>query len=237
MKRVDKGSILIVEDEPRIAHWVQSFFTRAGYRASTETDGLRGLERILEEQPDLVILDRMLPSLDGLEVLRRVRRKSEVPVLLLTALDAEEARIEGLREGADDYCCKPFNPEELVSRAEAVLRRVQGTCREVLESGSVVLDLERRSCSVRDQEVALTRLQFDLLAALMKRPERVFTRADLLDAAFDPDFEGYDRAVDVQIRRLRERIEANPSHPLLVQTVHGVGYRFHDPEETNGNPQ
>ena len=124
-----------------------------------------------------------------------------------------------------------------MARAEAVLRRVQGTCREVLESGSVVLDLERRSCSVRDQEVALTRLQFDLLAALMKRPERVFTRADLLDAAFDPDFEGYDRAVDVQIRRLRERIEANPSHPLLVQTVHGVGYRFHDPEETNGNPQ
>lgn len=236
MKRVNKGSILIVEDEPRIAHWVQSFFTRAGYRADAVADGQTGLDRILRENPDLVILDRMLPSMDGLEVLRRVRKVSEVPVILLTALGAEEARIEGLRGGADDYCCKPFSPEELVARAEAVLRRVRGECREVLEQGDLSIDLERRSCEARGETVALTRLQFDILATLMKRPERVFSRADLLDAAFDPDFEGYDRAVDVQIRRLRERIEADPSHPTHVQTVHGVGYRFVAAESESDNP-
>lgn len=231
MKRVKKGSILIVEDEPRIAHWVQSFFTRAGYLAEAVGDGQTGLDRILRDEPDLVILDRMLPSMDGLEVLRQVRKVSEVPVILLTALGAEEARIEGLREGADDYCCKPFSPEELVARAEAVLRRVRGECREILEYGGLSIDLERRSCMVRGEETSLTRLQFDVLATLMKRPERVFSRADLLDAAFDPDFEGYDRAVDVQIRRLRERIERDPSQPQYVQTVHGVGYRFVVPEQ------
>jgi len=226
MTRVKKIRILVVEDEPRIAHWVTSFFTRAGYEADSVQDGILGLERILSEKLDLVILDRMLPGMDGLEVLRRVRKVSAVPIILLTALGEHHQRIEGLREGADDYQCKPFHPEELIARAEAILRRVRDETCEQLISESVVLNLQARSCWVRKLEVELTRLQFDILATLMKRPGQVFPRSDLVRAAFQRDFQGSDRAVDVQIRRLRERVEADPSHPCLIATVRGIGYRF-----------
>ncbi|MFK5955476.1 MAG: response regulator transcription factor [Planctomycetota bacterium] len=223
-----KNRILVVEDEPRIAHWVTSFFTRAGFEADSVHNGALGLERILHEAPDLVILDRMLPDIDGLEVLRRVRMVSAVPIILLTALGDDHQRIEGLRHGADDYQCKPFHPEELVARAEAILRRVRDESCEQLISENVVLNLDARSCCVRNTSVELTRLQFDILATLMKRPGQVFPRRDLVQAAFDRDFQGSDRAVDVQIRRLRERVESNSSQPQLIETVHGVGYRFSD---------
>lgn len=228
MVRVKKDRILVVEDEPRIAHWVTSFFIRAGYEADSVQDGAIGLERILTESPDLVILDRMLPGMDGLEVLQRVREVSSVPVILLTALGQEDERIEGLRDGADDYQCKPFNPEELIARAEAVLRRVRReSCKQLSRSG-LSLNFAERTCHARGEEVDLTRVQFDILATLMKRPGQVFSRRDLVDATFDRDFQGYDRAVDVQIRRLRTRIEIDSSKPKLIETVHGVGYRFCD---------
>lgn len=228
MVRVKKDRILVVEDEPRIAHWVTSFFIRAGYEADSVQDGAIGLERILNESPDLVILDRMLPGMDGLEVLQRVREVSSVPVILLTALGQEDERIEGLRDGADDYQCKPFNPEELIARAEAVLRRVRReSCKQLSRSG-LSLNFAERTCQARGEEVDLTRVQFDILATLMKRPGQVFSRRDLVDATFDRDFQGYDRAVDVQIRRLRTRIEIDSSKPKLIETVHGVGYRFCD---------
>ncbi|PCJ52766.1 MAG: DNA-binding response regulator [Planctomycetota bacterium] len=231
MARVKKDRILVVEDEPRIAHWVTSFFTRAGYEAESVHDGALGLERILNESPDLVILDRMLPGMDGLEVLIRVRKVSSVPVILLTALGKDEERIEGLRHGADDYQCKPFNPEELVARAEAILRRVRDENCATLEASGITLNFSNRTCLARGMEVELTRVQFDILALLMKRPGQVFSRRDLVDAAFDRDFQGYDRAVDVQIRRLRTRVEIDSSHPQLIHTVHGVGYRFNEHRE------
>lgn len=226
MGRVKKDRILVIEDEPRIAHWVTSFFIRAGYEADSVHDGAIGLERILTETPDLVILDRMLPGMDGLEVLRRVREVSSVPVILLTAMDKNEERIEGLRHGADDYQCKPFDPEELIARVEAVLRRVRHENCERLSHAGLSLNFASRTCHARGEEVELTRVQFDILATLMKRPGQVFSRRDLVDSTFDRDFQGYDRAVDVQIRRLRSRVEMDPAKPQLIETVHGVGYRF-----------
>lgn len=218
----------MVEDEPRIAHWVTSFFTRAGYEADSAQDGAAGLKRILSEKPDLVILDRMLPGMNGLEVLKQLRKVSSVPVILLTALDAGEQRIEGLRHGADDYQCKPFNPEELVARAEAILRRVREERCEELKVGDLSINFATRTCTAHGQDADLSRVQFDILATLMKRPGQVFSRSDLVDAAFHRDFQGYDRAVDVQIRRIRARIEIDSSNPQLIHTVHGVGYRFAD---------
>lgn len=223
-----KDRILVVEDEPRIAHWVTSFFTRAGYEADSAQDGAVGLKRILSEKPDLVILDRMLPGMNGLEVLKQLRKVSSVPVILLTALDAGEQRIEGLRHGADDYQCKPFNPEELVARAEAILRRVREERCEELKVGDLSINFATRTCTAHGQDADLSRVQFDILATLMKRPGQVFSRSDLVDAAFHRDFQGYDRAVDVQIRRIRARIEIDSSNPQLIHTVHGVGYRFAD---------
>ena len=221
-----KRRILIIEDEERIAFWVRSFFNKAGYDATTIADGQGGLDSILDSPPNLVILDRMLPSLDGISVLQKLRQVSAVPVILLTALGAEEQRIEGLRAGADDYLVKPFSPDELLARAEAVLRRVHDGGHLELQVGEVHLNLETRKCTVRNEDVDLSRTQFDLLATMMQQPAKVFRRGELLDAAFDRDFDGYDRAVDVQMRRLRERLEVDPAHPQIIMTVHGVGYRF-----------
>ncbi len=229
MKTMKKGRILVVEDEPRIAHWVVSFFQRAGYQAESVQDGRQGLQKILANPPDLVVLDRMLPGMDGLEVLRQMRKVCATPVILLTALDAKQQRIEGLRQGADDYLCKPFAPEELVARAEAVLRRVNNNTQTLLEVGTLRLDLSARRCWNEEKDVPLTRIQFDLLATMMKHPGQVFRRADLVDAALGREFDGYDRAIDVHIRRLRERIEKDPSHPQILITVHGVGYRLQTP--------
>ncbi|MCP4094151.1 MAG: response regulator transcription factor [Planctomycetes bacterium] len=221
-----KRRILIIEDEERIAFWVRSFFVKAGYEAEAIGDGQAGLNAIMDSPPDLVILDRMLPGLDGIAVLQKLRKFSTVPVILLTALGAEEQRVEGLRAGADDYLVKPFSPEELLARSEAVLRRVYDGGHKEITIGAIHLNLETRSCAVRKQPVELSRTQFDLLATMMQQPDRVFRRNELLEAAFDRDFDGYDRAVDVQMRRLRERLEVNPADPLLIVTVHGVGYRF-----------
>jgi DNA-binding response OmpR family regulator len=229
---VKKRRILVIEDEERIAFWVRSFFVKSGYEAEVVGDGREGLERILADRPDLVVLDRMLPGLDGRQVLERLRKVSPVPVLLLTALGEEEQRIEGLRAGADDYIVKPFSPQELVARAEAVLRRVVDGGNLSLRTGGVELDLAARRCSAHGRDVELSRTQFDLLATMMQRPGRAFRREELLLAAFDRDFDGYDRAVDVQMRRLRERIEKDPADPQLIQTVFGVGYRFHAEEDT-----
>ena len=232
MREMKKGRILIIEDEPRIAHWVVSFFQRAGYQAESIDHGRVGLEAILANPPDLVVLDRMLPGLDGLEVLRQMRAVCNTPVILLTALDAKDQRIKGLREGADDYLCKPFAPEELVARAEAILRRVKGNTQNSLEVGPLRLDLASRLCWKKNKEISLTRIQFDLLATMMQHPGKVFRRRELLDAALSQEFDGYDRAIDVHIRRLRERIETDPSHPQLLTTVHGVGYRFQTQDDS-----
>ena len=224
-------TVLIVEDETRIAHWVQSYFEQAGFQTLVTADGYEGLEFALTKQPDIVILDWMLPGMDGLEVCKGIRRESNVPIIMLTAKGKEIDRILGLELGADDYVVKPFSPDELVARARAVLRRVAVSAaasdeKDVLRVGDVVLDTAAFLCTVNGEEVELSRIQFALLETLMRHNGRALTRQKLLDAAFAGDYEGFERTIDVHIRRLRRRIETDPGNPQYIVTVFGVGYKF-----------
>jgi DNA-binding response OmpR family regulator len=224
-------SVLIIEDEERISHWVRTYFQRAGYRVQSAADGGRGLEMALAQTPDLVILDLMLPGMDGLAVCRALRAQSEIPIIMLTARGSEHDRILGLELGADDYVVKPFSPGELLARAQAVLRRTRdrgASTSARLRSNGIELDEAAHTCRVDGREVSLSRIQFDLLATFMRNAGRVLTRQQLLEAAFEGDYTGFDRTIDVHIRRLRKQIEADPSHPQRIRTVYGVGYKFED---------
>jgi two-component system alkaline phosphatase synthesis response regulator PhoP len=220
--------ILIIEDEKRIAHWVREYFEQNGFQAMVASDGRTGLHLARNEHPELIILDLMLPEMDGKDVCKAIRRESDVPIIMLTARSSEIDRIMGLELGADDYVVKPFSPGELIARARAVLRRTQGALRstDTLQHGEIHLDLAAHTCAVRGQQVRLSRTQFDLLAALMQNKGRVLSRAQLLEAAFEGDYDGFDRTIDVHIRRLRKQIELDPSNPEHIVTVFGVGYKF-----------
>ena len=221
-------TVLIVEDEERIAHWVRSYFEQAGFQALVAADGKTGLRLARTERPDLIILDLMLPGMDGMDVCRALRRESDVPIIMLTARGKEIDRILGLELGADDYVVKPFSPGELVARARAVLRRAHGEIRqpEALRGGNVQLDLMAHVCTVDGQPVELSRAQFALLETLMRHAGQALNRQQLLDAMHDEDYAGFDRTVDVHIRRLRQRIEKDPAEPRHIVTVFGVGYKF-----------
>ena len=227
-------TILIVEDEQRIAHWVKSYFEKAGYNALAAEDGIKGLDLALGRQPDLVILDLMLPGMDGLDVCRGIRKYSNVPIIMLTAKGTELDRILGLELGADDYIVKPFSLDELVARAKAVLRRtateydVPAEDELVISVGEIKLNPDAYICTVRDEPVDLSRIQFALLEALMRNKGRVLSRQQLLDAAFSGDYDGFERTIDVHIRRLRRRIEKDPSNPDYITTAFGIGYKFSD---------
>jgi DNA-binding response OmpR family regulator len=221
-------TVLIVEDEKRIAHWVRTYLEKAGFNTLVAYDGPAGLHMARRERPDLIVLDLMLPGMDGLDVCRALRRGSDVPIIMLTARGRESERIMGLDLGADDYVTKPFSPDELVARVQATLRRAMGKVRtpQVLRTGDICLDVEAHRCTVRGQEVHLSPTQFALLEALMTNAGRPLTREQLVDLAMGEMFGGYDRAIDVQIRRLRQRIERAPSDPKRIVTVYGVGYKF-----------
>jgi DNA-binding response OmpR family regulator len=221
-------SVLIIEDEERIAYWVRSYFQRAGFRTLVAAEGQTGLSLALSERPDLVILDLMLPGIDGMEICRSVRREADIPIIMLTAKGKEIDRIEGLEQGADDYVVKPFSPGELVARARAVLRRAQGKRErhEVLCKGDICLEPANHHCTVNGKPVELSRIQFVLLEALMRHAGRALSREQLLGAAFAGDYDGFDRGIDAHIRRLRQRIEPDPAEPRYVVTVFGVGYKF-----------
>jgi len=223
------ATVLIIEDEARIAHWVQTYFERAGFRTQVASDGQRGLEIARSMQPNLVILDLMLPGMDGLAVCRALRAESDVPIIILTARGSEQDRILGLELGADDYVVKPFSPGELVARAQAVLRRARGglhPSETVLQINDVELDTAAHTCKVEGREVTLSRIQFNLLETLMKNAGRVLTRQQLLKSAFEGEYAVFGRTIDVHIRRLRKQIEADPANPQRIVTVYGVGYKF-----------
>jgi two-component system alkaline phosphatase synthesis response regulator PhoP len=207
---------------------VQKYFEQAGFRALTAADGALGLQMARAERPDLIILDLMLPAMNGLDVCREIRRDSNVPIIMLTARGKEMDRIIGLELGADDYVVKPLSPGELVARARAVLRRAHGspTPAELLRGGEITLDLAAHTCTVENRPVELSRAQFSLLETLMRSPGRAFSRAQLLEAAFEGDYAGFERTIDVHIRRLRKKIERDPAHPRHILTVFGVGYKF-----------
>lgn len=223
-------TVLIVEDDVNTANLVALYLRREGFQALTANDGEQGLALATRYRPDLVILDLMLPKVDGWEVCRQLRQMSDVPVIMLTARDEEIDRVAGLTLGADDYVVKPFSPRELAARVIAVLRRARphrGSPGKVLHQGDILLDLEKRSLYVRDQAVDLTHHEYALLEALMRVPGKVFTRDELLDYIY-PQGEAIviDRVVDVHIGKLRKKIEPNPSDPNYILTVRGIGYRF-----------
>lgn len=233
MSRGTEKTVLVIEDDRNTVNLIALYLKREGFRPLTAGDGEAGLALAGKQHPDLVILDLMLPKLDGWEVCRRLRRTSEVPVIMLTARGEEVDRVAGLTLGADDYMVKPFSPRELVARVRAVLRRAPRPDPgrpSSLSHTDVVLDLDKRQLSVAGRPVPLTPHEYALLAALMSTPGRVFTREELL-ARIYPKGEAVviDRVVDVHIGKLRQKIEPDAAAPVHILTVRGVGYRFADP--------
>ena len=221
--------ILVVEDEMSIARTLRDYLEVAGYDVTVVGDGGAAIASARGERPDLVVLDLGLPSVDGLDVARELRKGSTVPIVMVTARGEETDRIVGLELGADDYLVKPFSPKELVARVRAVLRRTAGTgAVEVLRAAGVEVDLVRMRVRVGDAPVELTPTEFQLLATLVREPGRVFTRAQLQDAIHGGGADVVDRAIDAHVKNLRRKLEPEPGRPRYVLTVHGVGYRFTD---------
>lgn len=223
MKRV-----LLVDDELWVRKLVRGYLERAGFSVTTAATGLEALAEFEARPPDLVLLDLMLPGMDGLEVARRIREKSKVPIIMLTARSTEDDRVMGLELGADDYIVKPFSARELEARVRAVLRRAEGRPGEarVVQAAGIRMDLDRREAWVDGRPVELTALEFDLLAFLVQHPGRAFTRLELLEAVRSSAFSSFERAVDSHIKRLRRKVEPNPEAPSRILTVYGVGYKL-----------
>ncbi|HEY3523037.1 MAG TPA: response regulator transcription factor [Candidatus Limnocylindrales bacterium] len=221
-----EGRILLVEDDASIREVVELGLARAGFEVEAAADGVAGLDRFRARPPDLVLLDVMLPGLDGLEVAREIRRDSTVPIVMLTARGDTIDVVVGLETGADDYVRKPFEIPELIARVRAALRRQRAPeTTPVLRLGGLEIDLAGRTVRRDDRDVPLTRTEFDLLAELAARPGQVHTRDQLLDRVWGYDFLGDSRLVDVAIGRLRAKVEADPTRPAVVLTVRGVGYK------------
>ncbi len=235
--------VLVVDDELKMVKLVRTYLENSGFQVVAAYDGQEALIVFRHEQPDLVVLDLMLPKIDGLDVARSIRRSSDTPIIMLTARADETDRLIGLQLGADDYVVKPFSPRELVARVQAVLRRASrpqspeaGVDRpQVISIGELELDLGRREARLAHRPIELTTAQFDLLTVLAQRPGQVFTRPQLLDAVQGDAFEGYERTIDVHIKNLRRALGDDPRAPRYISTVRGVGYKFIEPETKDAN--
>jgi DNA-binding response OmpR family regulator len=215
--------ILLVDDEPEILDICRDYLKASAFEVVTAKDGVQGLSAARREKPDLIVLDLMMPEMDGLDMCRAVRRESNVPIIMLTARVEEVDKLIGLEIGADDYITKPFSPRELVARVKVVLRRVSGdSSAEVIRVGEVSLDRTHYEIQIGGRVVSLTPTEFEIMATLMSQPGRIFSRNQLLNAAHGVAFESYERAIDSHIRNLRRKLE--PAE--LIVTVHGVGYKF-----------
>jgi DNA-binding response OmpR family regulator len=226
---VGATSILVVDDEPMVREVLSRYLSKEGFDVWAAEDGEEALARYARAVPDLVLLDLMLPKIDGYEVFRRIREQgSRTPVIMLTAKGDETDRIVGLELGADDYVSKPFSPREVVARVRAVLRRTDGGTSDpvVMDFGRIAIDTGRREVRVEGRVVRLTRIEFDLLAYVASSPGTTFTRARLLEDVWDFAWDGDTATVTVHVRRIREKIESDPSEPKHLVTVWGVGYRF-----------
>lgn len=223
--------VLVVDDEPSIVELIRFNLVREGFKVTAAYSGGGLLDRIRAERPDLVILDIMLPGEDGLTICREIRKESNLPIIMLTAKDSETDKVLGLELGADDYITKPFSPRELIARVRAVLRRSSGeesaeTKKQVLKVRDLMLDGERHLVTLNGRELDLPPKEFELLRILMENPGRVLTREYLLETIWGYEYIGETRTVDVHIRRLRQKIEPDPSQPVYIETVHGFGYRI-----------
>ncbi len=225
----DPPRVLVIDDDPTLAEVVERYLEREGFTVEVRADGEQGLDRALSWLPDLVVLDLMLPGLDGLEVCRRLRDVAPIPVVMLTARASEDDRVAGLELGADDYLPKPFSPRELTARVKAVLRRANGSVAAatsaVLRAGDLELDPVAHEVRRDGEPLALTTKEFDLLAHFLRHPNRAFRREELLEAVWGWTY-GDTATVTVHVRRLREKVELDPSDPQHLRTVWGVGYRF-----------
>ncbi len=223
-------TILVVDDEPKIVRLAQDYLEHSGYRVVIAGDGQMALDTARQSRPDLVVLDLNLPGMDGLEVCRRLRSDSNVPIIMLTARVEETDRLIGLELGADDYITKPFSPRELVARTRAVLRRAGGETRQrdIIRVGDLEIDLGRHLVSRAGESVHLTPIEFNILTTLAQQPGQTFSRSQLLDRLHGVTYESYDRSVDSHVKNLRHKLEPDPSEPVYVLTVYGVGYRFND---------
>lgn len=221
-------TIMVVDDEPRLVSLVEAYLLQEGFDVVTAGDGQEALALTRKEEPALIILDVMMPDMDGYEFMRHHRRDQETPIILLTAKVEDDDKIIGLELGADDYVTKPFHPRELIARVRAVLRRAgkTGPKAKVLHAQDVSLDRESHRVEAGGRSVNLTPSEFDLLAALMSAPGRAFTRLELLDRVQGLAYEGYERTIDVHIKNLRSKIEQDPRNPDYIETIYGVGYRF-----------
>jgi len=223
-------TVLVVEDEIEIARVVRDYLDNAGFEVIVVGDGGSAVASVRSVKPDLLVLDLGLPSRDGLDVAREIRRWSNTPIVMLTARDDETDRVVGLELGADDYVVKPFSPKELVARIRAVLRRTRAAERgaEILRAADVEIDSGKMRVTVAGSPVELTPTEFQLLSTLVAEPGRVFTRGQLLDAVHGVAIESYERAIDAHVKNIRRKIEPQPGSPRYLLTVHGVGYRFAD---------
>jgi DNA-binding response OmpR family regulator len=222
--------VLVVDDDVKTVELVKLYLNRDGYRVLTAYDGLEALRLARESHPDLIVLDLMLPGLDGLEVCRALRAESDVPIIMLTARTTDQDKLKGLDLGADDYVTKPFSPRELAARVRAVLRRLpeEALQRGPLEirHGELTVNFLKHEASLAGRLLNLTAVEFKLLGVLGKEPGRVFSRAQLVEKALGYDFEGFDRTVDVHILNLRRKLEPDPTRPRYIKTVYGAGYKL-----------
>ena len=222
-------TVLVVDDERRIAQIARDYLEHAGFAVITASEGRDALARARADHPDLVVLDLGLPTIDGLDVAKALRRESDVPIIMLTARVDESDRLIGLAVGADDYITKPFSPRELVARVQAVLRRTRGgSSADVIRIADVVVDIPRLKVTRDNKSIELTTTEFQLLSAMARHPGRVFTRAQLLDAVRGVEVDAFERAIDAHIKNIRRKLERDSRKPRYVLTVYGVGYKFAD---------
>ncbi len=224
-------SVLIVDDEKKISDVLRSYFEKAGYSVETAESGTQAIELFERHAPSLIVLDLMMPGMSGEEVCKTLRKKSRVPIIMLTAKSEEESILEGLGIGADDYVTKPFSPKQVLARAEAVLRRVSKEAVPIADeisynNGELVLDNLRHEVRKKGVNVQLTPNEYRILMTMAKYPSKAFTRDELINFALGSEFEGFDRVIDTHIKNIRHKIETDPKAPQYVRTIHGVGYKF-----------
>jgi DNA-binding response OmpR family regulator len=226
------NKILVVDDQSSVRQLLQEYLTEQGFSVVTASDGQNAIYTARHEQPDLILLDIMMPRMDGYDFLRQYRQERQTPVIIITAREEESDAVVGLELGADDYVIKPFRMRELVARIHAVLRRKEEAPEKfsLYREGEIVLDERTHAITVGNSPVSLTPIEFDLLKMMMRSPGRVFSRSELIDQLADSGFTGLDSTLNVHIRNLRTKIEPDPAKPLYIDTVFGVGYRFLNPE-------
>ncbi len=222
--------ILVIDDEPKIVKLARDYLEKSNYRVMAAENGNTAVAIARADKPDLIVLDLNLPGMDGLDVCRLLRRESDVPIIMLTARVEETDRLIGLELGADDYIVKPFSPKELVARVRAVLRRVQGGLHQpgIIRTGDLEIDLQGHRVLRQNETIRLTPIEFNLLVLLAQHPGQTFSRERLLEKLHGYAHEGYDRSIDAHIKNLRRKLETNPSEPIYILTIYGIGYQFSD---------